>query len=67
MVIENTVDATPIIDPAMTVRMLLAPSGRAGSSQSTSLRKSAHPLRSSQIVPSASATQTIEKSAGRNQ
>ena len=30
MVIEKTVDATPIIVPAITVSMLIAPSGRAG-------------------------------------
>ena len=37
MVIENTVDATPMVDPAITVSMFDAPPGRAGWSQATSL------------------------------
>ncbi len=46
MVIEKTVEATPIIDPAITVNVLRAPSGRAGLSQLTWLRYSAAQARS---------------------
>ena len=64
MVIENTVEATPIMLPAITVSMSAAPLGRAGTIQSTSLRNSASPARSSQTMMKASAPAMIENSAG---
>ena len=64
MVIENTVDATPIIEPAMTVRMSLAPLGRAGMIHSTRFSPCAKPLRSSQIMANASAAAPTANKAG---
>ena len=64
MVIENTVEATPIIDPAITVSILAAPSGRAGAIAPISLRNSAAPIRSKCTSVIASAAPTIENSVG---
>ena len=60
-------DATPIIVPAITVSMLIAPSGRAGWSQLVWETKSDQPLRSSHRVAVAAASASSEKTAGRNQ
>lgn len=46
MVIEKTVDATAIIDAAMTLRILRALSGWAGESQLTCASQSIRPVRS---------------------
>ena len=64
MVIENTVEATPIIDPAMIWSMLLADCGRAGTIAATVLRNWANPLRSSHVRTNASTPPMIENSAG---
>jgi len=64
MVIENTVEATPIIEPDSTVRMLFAPSGWAGTIQCDRLSHSAAPIRSRWTSSSASKSPPAAKSAG---
>ena len=64
MVIENTVEATPIMLPAITVSISAAPFGRAGTIQSTSLRNWAKPARSSHTITVARIAASSEKSAG---